>query len=198
MFYGPNDYSSTDTSLQTYATLLEWMTQNGGHLHESVQIAKDDRRGVHLQVKEGWGSSIPNETCIINTPLPATMSYFNAVNYRLPSEKDDVTAVFSDHGVHLPRAFIDAVGPEESTVFFLMGQYLRGSDGFWFPWIQTLPQPGALTTPLYYEGRELEWLKGTSLMLARAQKLGIMMDKCDIGVKKLREAGFADVERYTW
>lgn len=173
------------------------MTQHGGHLHESVQIAKDERRGVHIQVKKDCGN-LPKKTCIINTPLAVTMSYFNAIDHRLPSEADGGESVFSAHSVALPPAFIDAVGHEETTIFFLMGQYLQGSVGFWFPWIRTLPQPGHLTTPLYYEGDDLEWLEGTSLLPAREQKMKLMKDKYESGFNKLRESGFGDAERYTW
>lgn len=174
------------------------MTQNGGHLHESVQIAKDDSRGVHLQVKNDRGTGIPKETCIIKTPLSATMSYFNAIDHRLPSGSGIGEDVFSARGVLLPRGFIDAIGSEETTVFFLMGQYLQGSHGFWSPWIRTLPQPGSLTTPLYYEGNDLEWLDGTSLLPARDQKMKIMKDKYEDDARKLRDSGFEDAGRYTW
>jgi hypothetical protein len=173
------------------------MTGNGGHLHESVRIAKDDRRGVHLQVKGDWGSDVSKSTCIIKTPLSTTMSYFNAIDHRLPSETHG-EGIFAAHGILLPRAFIDAVGPEESTVFFLMGQYLQSSTGFWFPWIRTLPQPGTLTTPLYYEEQDLEWLEGTSLLPAREQKMGMMREKYGESFGKLRGSGFGDAERYTW
>lgn len=174
------------------------MIRNGGHLHESVQIARDERRGVHLQVKKDQGTSIPKDTCIINTPLSVTMSYFDAVDHRLPSETDGGAGIFSAHGLALPRAFVDAVGPEETTLFFLMGQYLQGSDGFWFPWIRTLPQPGYLTTPLYYEGNDLAWLDGTSLLPAREQKMKIMKGNYESNFKKLAESGFGGAERYTW
>lgn len=173
------------------------MTQHGGRLHESVQIAKDERRGVHLQVKKDWGNRVPKETCIINTPLSATMSYFNAIDYRL-SDTNGGEGLFSTHEVVLPRPFIDAVGPEETTVFFLMGQYLQGSHGFWFPWIRTLPQPGSLTTPLYYEREDLEWLDATSLLPAREQKMRLMKDKYETCFEKLHGSGLENAERYTW
>lgn len=152
---------------------------------------------MHFQVREDWGSSIPKSTCIVKTPLSTTMSYFNTVDRRLHSDGPGEGA-FSANGVLLPPAFIDAVGPGESTVFFVMGQYLQGSRGFWFPWIRTLPQPGALMTPLYYEGTDLEWLEGTSLLPAREQKMATMKKRYEDGYGKLRDSGFGDAERYTW
>ena len=126
------------------------MTQHGGHLHESVQIAKDDTRGVHLQVRKDWSAGVPTGTHIIQTPLASTMSYFNAIDHQ------GAAASFPAHGVHLPRAFMDAVGTEEASVFFLVGQFLQGGNGFWAPYLRTLPQPGELTTPLYYGEGDVE------------------------------------------
>ncbi|KAI9931355.1 hypothetical protein ASPWEDRAFT_34063 [Aspergillus wentii DTO 134E9] len=189
---------TADSSLEAYTSLLEWMAQNGGHLHESVQIAKDEARGVHLQVRKDWKSEVTRDTHIIKTPLPATMSYFNAIDHHLPTDDASKPATFSAHGLHFPRVFMDAVGSEETSVFFLMGQYLRGSEGFWFPYIRTLPQPGSLTTPLYYEGEDLEWLNGTSLLPAREQKMKLFKDKYENGIEELRKAGVEDAEKYTW
>ena len=169
------------------------MSQQGGHLHESVQIAKDEARGVHIQVRKDWGDRIPKDTRIIKTPLSSTISYFNTIDYR--GDKDGV--VFSAHGVHLPQAFMHAVGPEEASVFFLMGQYVKGAEGFCAPYIQTLPQPGELTTPLYYEGEDLEWLDGTSLVAAREQKGKLFMEKYEFAVGELRKTGF-EAGAYTW
>lgn len=176
------------------------MAQQDGHLHESVQLAQDEAKGVYLQVRKDWSTNVAKETRIIKTPLSSTMSYFNAIDYRLRGGDDGKAAanIFSSHGVHLPRAFMDAVGPEETSVFFLMGQYLQGAKGFWAPYIRTLPQPGALTTPLYYEGDDLEWLNGTSLLPAREQKLKLLKDKYEQAREVLHKLGFEDVGRYTW
>lgn len=171
----------------------------GGDLHESVEITRDESRGVHMQVRRNWASTIPKETRVIRTPLGLTMSYFNAINYSLPNDQSEKSSTFSSHGLVFPRAsFIDVVGPEETMVFFLMGQYLKGSEGFWFPYLRTLPRPGSLTTSLYYEGADLEWLKGTSLWPAREQRMGGWKEKFDNSLKRLRESGFEGAEEYTW
>lgn len=169
------------------------MTTNGGDLHASVQIARDDHRGVHLQVKQDQ-PPLPSNTEVIHTPLAATLSYFNAIDHR-PANS---AVSFPAHGFHLPRAFVDAVGPEETSIFFLIGQYLRGEDGFWAPYLRSLPQPGDLTTPLYYEGGDLEWLGGTSLLAAREQKRVLLRGKYEAGVRELGKVGLEGVERFTW
>ncbi|PKY02612.1 SET domain protein [Aspergillus campestris IBT 28561] len=185
--------SHNDATLTNYTALLQWMTTNGGDLHPAVQIARDDHRGVHLQVKQDQ-PPLPSNTEVIHTPLAATLSYFNAIDHR-PANS---AVAFPAHGFHLPQAFVDAVGPEETSIFFLIGQYLRGEDGFWAPYLRSLPQPGDLTTPLYYEGGDLEWLGGTSLLAAREQKRVLLLGKYEAGVRELGRVGFEGVERFTW
>ncbi|GMG24155.1 unnamed protein product [Aspergillus oryzae var. brunneus] len=187
--YRPNN----DSSLEHYTALLDWMVSKGGQLHESVEIAKDERRGVHLQVKNDWKDGVPSNTHIIKTPLTSTMSYFNVIGYSFNTD-DGSFISFPEHGVHFPRGFAEAVGQEESSIFFLMGQYLQGKEGFWYPYIRTLPQPGALTTPLYYEGDDLEWLEGTSLSPARQQKANLLKEKYGTVYTELCKAGFDGAE----
>lgn len=201
--------SHNTSPLEKHHALLDWVRRNGGSLHEGVEIAQDASRGVHLQVKRDWAQRrLVQDTSIIQTPLSLTLSYFNAVDHRLSSEsrQDEpvatatttTTTTFSSRGVVFPRTFIDAVGPEETTAFFLMGQYLLGSTGYWYPYISTLPQPGKLTTPLYFDGEDLEWLEGTSLWPAREQRLQIWKEKYESSLKVLRDVGVDDADSYSW
>ncbi|KAE8350668.1 hypothetical protein BDV28DRAFT_138694 [Aspergillus coremiiformis] len=186
-----------DSSLEQYTTLLEWMVNNGGQLHESVEIARDEQRGVHLQVKKDWKNRVLSNTHIIKTPLTATMSYFNAIGCSFSTD-DGGSVSFPEHGLHLPHAFVEAVGQEDSSIFFLIGQYLRGNESFWYPYIRTLPQPGALTTPLYYEGDDLAWLENTSLSPAREQKDKLWKERYENTYSELCKSGFEGAEKYTW
>ncbi|KAF9883059.1 hypothetical protein FE257_004138 [Aspergillus nanangensis] len=190
---------SDDSSLGVYTSLLEWMINHGGHLHENVQIAKDETRGVHLKVKEGCEDGLSSNTNIIKTPLVATMSYFNAIDYHSPPMSGTSEPIaFAAHGLHFPPTFMEAVDRDETAILFLIGQYLRGSDGFWHPYIQTLPQPGDLTTPLYYEGTDLRWLEGTSLLPAREERMRLLKERYKNTLAELRKSGFEDVEKYSW
>jgi hypothetical protein len=176
------------------------VTQHGGRLDEHVQFARDDKRGVHIQVKPEWTSGVPPSTCVVKAPLTLTMSYFDAIDYR-PSTTDGRQGnetLFSSRGVAFPRSFIEAVGPEETTAFFLMGQYLKGTEGFWYPYIRTLPRPDELTTPLYYDDADLVWLNMTSLAAAREGRLHIWKTNYERGFKALKDSGFVDADRYSW
>ncbi|KAL4930787.1 SET domain protein [Aspergillus undulatus] len=177
-------------SLEVYSALLEWMKSHGGSLHENVSICYDNTRGTHIRVK---GGGVPSNTHIIKTPVATTMSYFNAIDHRVGETR------FPARGLNFPPEFVKSVGPEEVTIFFLIGQYLRGSESFWYPYLQTLPQPGSLTTLPYYEEEEdLEWLEGTSLVQARLQKIALLREKYESSYEELRKSELDDAARYSW
>ncbi|KAL3477131.1 hypothetical protein BJX99DRAFT_226736 [Aspergillus californicus] len=179
-----------ESNLQVYTALLEWMRTYGGSLHENVQISHDSQRGTHLRVK---GEGVPSNTHIIKTPVATTMSYFNVIDHCIGETQ------FPAHGVKLPPAFVENTGPEEAAIFFLVGQWLRGSESFWYPYLQTLPQPGSLTTLPYYEEEEdLEWIEGTSLVAARQQKIALLQERYKTSCSELQKSGFEDAEQYSW
>ncbi|KAL4798723.1 hypothetical protein BDV19DRAFT_396588 [Aspergillus venezuelensis] len=188
----PNMASSqhSTNSIEIYSALLDWMKSHGGNLHENTSISYDEARGTHIRVK---GGGVPANTHIIKTPVAATMSYFNAIEHQVGETR------FPSHGLRFPSGFIDSVGPGEVAIFFLIGQYLRGSESFWYAYIRTLPQPGSLTTLPYYEDEEdLEWLEGTSLLAARNQKLVQLREKFENVFGQLQKSGLDDAAKYTW
>ena len=206
---------TTNETLNAHIGLEKWVTKHGGRLDDTVQFAHDAQRGVHLQVKPattnttttgtaGTATTATKGTCVMKIPIELTMSYFNAINYQPTSQKEGQEGAksFSSHGVHLPRKLIEAIGPEETTAFFLMGQYLLKEDGFWFPYIKSLPRPEELTTPLFFreeeEGGDLEWLAMTSLAVERERRLRIWRGNYERAFGMLKELGVEGLEGYTW
>ncbi|KAJ5779336.1 hypothetical protein N7457_007056 [Penicillium paradoxum] len=181
-----------DPSLTAHTELVSWFIRHGGTVDKSVRITQDASRGVHLQVKADWPEPIPKEKRVINTPISVSMSWFNAVGYESPQ------ASFPKHGVDLPREWIDQIGPEETSAFFLMGQYLCGAEGFWHPYLRTLPQPGQLTTPLFFGEEDVDWLQGTGIPEASVERIKVWEKKYDESIKLLEELGFLDCDRFTW
>ncbi|KAJ5679282.1 hypothetical protein N7462_007526 [Penicillium macrosclerotiorum] len=179
-------------SLEAHRELVDWIISHGGQINDCVRVAQDESRGVHIQVKKDWAQPISKETRVLSTPLPVTMSYFNAIGLELPEIS------FSKHDVDLPRGFIDAVGPEETSTFFLMGQFLRGPRSFWYPYLRTLPQPGQMTTPLFFDEEDVDWLQGTGIPEAAAQRYQIWDEKYENCMSKLEELGFTGLEEYSW
>lgn len=179
-------------SLDSHKGLIDWFISQGGHIDDSVCLAQDASRGVHMQVKADWPQPVNPETRAISTPMGVTMSFYNAIDF--------VSAhnTFSSHGVNFPLTFINAMGPEETFAFFLMGQFLRGSEGFWYPYLKTLPQPGQLTTPLFFGEEDVDWIQGTGIPEASVHRYEIWDRKYEEAIAKLEEVGFEGVEKYTW
>ncbi|KAH8697652.1 SET domain protein [Talaromyces proteolyticus] len=193
---------TAEATLQAHTLLHEWVSQQGGRLDDRVQFARDDERGVHIQVKPDQTSSMPSKTCVIKIPVELTMSYFNAIDYEIPTKggdgSDEKTSPFSSHGVVFPKQFITSIGSEETTAFFLMGQYLKGHNSFWYPYIHSLPRPDELTTPLFYSGEDLAWLNLTSLAAAREHRMQIWKARYEKGYRLLQELKFERGIDYSW
>lgn len=179
-------------SLDLHKELEKWSASHGGSIHDAVVISHDERRGVHMQVKSDWPEAIQPETRAVNTPLGITMSYYNAIDYECTKGS------YSSHGVVFPRKFIDTVGTEETFAFFLMGQYLRGANGFWYPYLRTLPQPGQLNTPLCFDREDADWIEGTGIIEASHFRYEIWDKNYEQCIAMLEELGFEGTEDYSW
>lgn len=131
-------------------------------------------------------------------PIELTMSYFNTIDYKPETVEEGAKSPFSSHGLVLPRHLIESIGPDESTTFFLMGQYLKGELGFWYPYIQSLPRPEDLTTPLFFEDEDLAWLAMTSLAASRERRLQIWKTNYEKGFSILKESQVENAHCYTW
>ncbi|CAI7604500.1 unnamed protein product [Penicillium bialowiezense] len=183
---------SVDPNLEAHTELVSWFTQHGGTFDKTVRITQDALRGVHMQVKADRPDAIPRETRVINTPISVSMSWYNAIGYECPKGS------FSKHGVDFPRQWIDEIGPEETFAFYLMGQYLRGQASFWYPYLRTLPQPGQLTTPLFFSEEDVDWIQGTGIPEASVERIKVWDQKYDDAITKLEAFGFLDCGAFTW
>lgn len=101
-------------------------------------------------------------------------------------------------GADFPPQFIEALEPDAVTAFFLVDQYLHGEESFWARYLQSLPRMEQMTTPQYFEGEDLEWLRGTNLFLAREKRLEAWKEVYEKGMEELRSCGFGGCEGYTW
>jgi hypothetical protein len=79
-----------------------------------------------------------------------------------------------------------------------MGQYLRGKESFWYPYLCTLPQPGQLTTPLFFGEEDVDWIQGTGIPEASVERIKIWDQKYDDAINKLEGFGFLDCGEFTW
>ena len=139
-------------------TFLDWFTSNGGFINPLAELHQSD--GSHLRVKPDGRSIDPvaNESAlkIIFCPHQLTISFLNARDSAL-------------------LQCLKGKGFSQTIVLrlFLIEQYLLGTQSFWYPYIQCLPNPESkdgFHTPMWWEPDELAWLKGTNLGRAAAER----------------------------
>ena len=86
------------------------------------------------------------------------------------------------------------------TVFFLMLQYLRREESFWWPYIRSLPQPNetdSFGTPFWFSEEDRLWLLGTDLDESSLTRIAIWKSDWERAVQTLRRLD-RPVEAYTW
>jgi hypothetical protein len=174
----------TDTMTQklNIAALRAWFLKNGGSVHPAVSIKYDANYGYSLWLDER--EDLPFGSNIIVTPQNLTLSVLDS---------------------SFPREFIDHFSQDIQipTRFLLMDEYLKGEGSYWWPYLRMLPQPGDdMGTPLFFEGEDLRWLKGTNLEAARRERERVWRSELEVGRGLLRNIyGKGEEwkwEKYTW
>ena len=124
-----------------------WFLAGGGRLHPNVEIASNST-GFHLRARHG--EELASGSCVVSCPHSLTLSWLNV------SSQHDRLLQFD------PEVPDQAV----ATHFFLIHQYMLKEKSFWWPYIQSLPQPDAddsFATPLWYNSDDMVWIRGTNL-----------------------------------
>jgi hypothetical protein len=159
----------SQTRWQSIQLLIDWVRSlEGGYIHPSIK--------VQSRHTDGWpvdftlvidGEAISAAETAITVPVEATMSYltfpFNRPSHYETSPLDKVLRDPSDL---------------DSTVLmalFLMREYLHLGLSMWMRYIESLPKPSHAASEMgmvaWYEGEDLDWLRGTSLYGAREAQL---------------------------
>ena len=147
----------TDGSGEKVKTLLQWFTGNGGIVHPDVNITSSELNGYCLRVRED--ANLPPGSHVVDCPHNLTISVMD-----LDWAKDPWPEDFKLQWSHSPKVL---------TRFFLMEQFLKKEESFWWPYIQMLPQPhqlNLLNTPMWYEESDCVWIKGTNLEGSRTSR----------------------------
>ncbi|KAM4066837.1 hypothetical protein HRG_000855 [Hirsutella rhossiliensis] len=127
-------------------TLVDWATSHGATLHPSVDVYHDARTGLSFRALAPLRPYEP----VVRLPTALALSYLNALAHPRP----------------LPAAFLAAAPPHVVGRVFLVNEYLRRRDSFWWPYIQALPQPPEPETwalAPFWPPEEAELLEGTNV-----------------------------------
>lgn len=120
--------------------LLEWFCSvHHGQVHKALEIYTDPKTGLSLRVRKDSKIRIETYEPVVVCPMSASLSYVNALygGYALDEKQQDA----SKPVIPFPTPFMAEVPPHVIGRFFLMQQFLLGSQSRWAPYIATLPQP---------------------------------------------------------
>ncbi|KAF4121977.1 set domain protein [Geosmithia morbida] len=155
------------------ATLINWVRQHGGHLHPDVGIYLDPVTGLSFGVKPSRRSTLPAWETIVSLPTELSLSYLDAVEAAVeapspssPKETDGDEEGVPRRPVPLSREIVSRAKPHVVGRLFLAKQYLAGRSSFWWPYIQSLPQPGDVelwNLPTFWPADDAELLEGTNV-----------------------------------
>ncbi|VUC24848.1 unnamed protein product [Clonostachys rosea] len=128
-------------------TLVQWASSHGAVLNNHVEVHNDPVTGFSFRVKDGH--VLPAWETVVSLPTSLSLSYLNAVS----------------QGCFHPE-LVSKTPPHVVGRLFLVKEYLRGKDSFWWPYIQALPQPddkASWALAPFWPKDEAELLEGTNV-----------------------------------
>ncbi|KAL2133208.1 hypothetical protein VTI74DRAFT_2753 [Chaetomium olivicolor] len=179
-----------------FDALLEWSQHHGAGLHPSLEICHDDVCKFSLRVKPSVSDGLEPGFRAVTCPLSTTLSYLNALvdgSISLSAPPHPQTAAF-------PPQFMRSVPPHVVGRFFLIKEYLKGRNSFWWPYIATLPQPdhvSAWALPAFWPEDDIAYLEGTNAHFAIAEIQANVKQEFKQARKALKEDDFPGWQDYT-
>ncbi|KAG5981522.1 hypothetical protein E4U55_002853 [Claviceps digitariae] len=165
--------SNRAAASESIAILVAWAVSHGAALHPSVEVYHDAQTGLSFRVKPSALHPLSPYEPIIHLPTALTLSYLNAV---IDQQQDASHRRGLDHHDEPPLhpAIMSKAPPHVVGRLFLVREYLRGRDSFWWPYIQALPQPGsdnrhAWALAPFWDPDEAELLDGTNVEVGLAK-----------------------------
>ncbi|XXG97966.1 hypothetical protein Hte_004282 [Hypoxylon texense] len=186
---------------ERYDALLRWVEEGGGSLNPAIEIYHDDVTKGSYRVKDSC--SVGAEDVIVTLPLSKTLSYLDAISCH-PSFSHSSSSSVCGHEkqAHFPAEFLEKTPPHVVGRFFLMQEYLLGSESKWWPYIRTLPQPEHMSTalPAMWPSDDIEFLRGTNAYVAVQDIKSTLKKEYKQAIKLLPERYHAEYTRilYHW
>ncbi|KAF2449464.1 SET domain-containing protein [Karstenula rhodostoma CBS 690.94] len=138
--------------------LVRWFITHGGELSADVDIAFDPSSGYHCRATRTLSSPV-----VARCPLGLTLSHLN-----LDHTQSWVPRVESPLAKCIGRI------PNNVLTYLLLVEQRLHTDRNslkWHPYIACLPEPSAMTTPLWFDHEDMQCLAGTNLARETSVKL---------------------------
>ncbi|EGE04923.1 SET domain-containing protein [Trichophyton equinum CBS 127.97] len=179
--------ASLSEKLQADQELVNWITTLGGGLNPAVEIHRDDKQGACLRVRSD--EALAASTVVARCPISATMSIINVKN---------LDSNLPPHDFHCSDILSERVRKSIILAFFVAHEQLKGRDSHWWPYLATLPRASELTSALFYQDSDLDWLQGTNLYQTHQAYRNTVKEEYDSAISILRDEGCLAVESYSW
>ncbi|KAL2150475.1 hypothetical protein VTH82DRAFT_7038 [Thermothelomyces myriococcoides] len=184
-----------------FGALVDWSQQHGARLHPSVEIYLDPASKYSLRVGPSAAEGLQPGFAAVSCPARITLSYLNAL-VDGPLDLATRSARLGQEAAAgaFPPRFTKAVPPYVLGRFFLIKEYLKGKDSFWWPYIATLPSPeqvGAWALPPFWPDHDIAYLEGTNAHVAIQEIQENVKREFKQARKLLKEEDFPDLAAYT-
>ena len=153
--------------MERIATLVEWATSRGTMLHPAVEVFDDPTTGLSFRVKPSSEAALAPWETVVSLPTSLSLSFINAIS---PAPNGSQLVFHAE--------ILGKTKPHVIGRLFLIKQYLLGQESFWWPYIQSLPQPDdadSWALPPFWPADEAELLEGTNV------EVGLDKIRADVG-----------------
>ena len=143
---------------------------------------------MHLRVTEGRVLSA--DSLIVSCPHELTISWLNIM-----SGSESFLSYFN-----LDEAFY-TINQVVIVRLFIVNEYLKQRESFWWPYIRSLPQPfqaHLFATPLWYEDSDWAWIRGTSLESNARQTERIWREEYAAAIRSLDLVSRLSTSEWSW
>ncbi len=134
--------------------------------------------------------SLAAESLVVSCPHELTISWLN---------------VISGSEAFLGQFDVGNVDPAVNQVvivrFFVMNEYLKQRDSFWWPYIRSLPQPSEihlLGTPLWYSDCDRNWIRGTGLEKSASRTEQMWRQEYESAMHSSHPMARSSISEWSW
>jgi hypothetical protein len=143
---------------------------------------------MHMRVSDT--EVLAADSLIVSCPHELTISWMN---------------VISGSKAFLDQFDLGNVDPAVNQVvivrFFVMNEYLKQRDSFWWPYIRSLPQPSEihlLGTPLWYSDCDRKWIRGTGLEKSASRTEQMWRQEYESAMHSLHPMARSSISEWSW